>query len=239
MFEHSNKNIDWEAYYQKEADVIKFDTEGNTHAAKRNQFAISLFPKDAKTVLDVGCGNGYLLTTLSRNKKFERLVGVDVSKPRIESIDNASVKFEVASTTNLPFEDSEFDLVSSIEVLEHIRDIESAVREMARVSSKYIFALVPGYQSIPETLCPCCLETFPGAGHLHSFTAKALSTFFQSQGLRVLSLSEYQHFVAIDSMPLMRGLSVETRQKIISLLQFFKVIERRKGYYLGILAIKN
>ena len=44
---------------------------------------------------------------------------------------------------NLPFADSEFDVATAIEVLEHVPDPEHTVSEMARVASGHLLVSVP------------------------------------------------------------------------------------------------
>lgn len=118
------------------------------------------------------------------------------------------IEFVSGRRENLPFEDNYFDLVSSVEVLEHVPEIEVAISEMVRVSRKYVFALVPGYQKIPEVLCPCCLNSFPGAGHLHSFTSESLAKIFDESGVEVVNVFEYQHFPFIDNLIIFRKLNI-------------------------------
>ena len=44
---------------------------------------------------------------------------------------------------NLPFADSEFDVATAIEVLEHVPDPAHTVAEMARVAQRWILVSVP------------------------------------------------------------------------------------------------
>ena len=239
MHEYSNKDIDWGRYYQAEAKVFLFDPAESPHVVIRNEFAASMIPRGVKSILDVGCGGGWLLKKL--NKKLDddvRLVGVDASKPRIDAKDKAEIEYKEGFITDLPFKTGEFELVSAVEVLEHVPNIEDAVTEVVRVSSSYVLILVPGYQKIPEILCPHCLDTFPGAGHLHSFTPADLNQLLIKHNLKIVGLKEYIHYPLFDMLPIVKSLSLRTRQRLISWLQFIHLLPSRKGYYLGILAKK-
>jgi ubiquinone/menaquinone biosynthesis C-methylase UbiE len=49
----------------------------------------------------------------------------------------------VVQADSLPFADDEFDLVSAIEVLEHLPDPEQALSDMARCAARHLLVSVP------------------------------------------------------------------------------------------------
>ena len=82
-------------------------------------------------ILDVGCGTGANLQMLSQ---FGAAEGVDVSIEALEfcrARGLAKVKQGAAET--LPYEDASFDLVTGLDVVEHLDDDLSGLREMRRV----------------------------------------------------------------------------------------------------------
>ena len=82
-------------------------------------------------ILDVGCGTGANLQMLSQ---FGAAEGVDVSSEALEfcrARGLAKVKQGAAET--LPYEDASFDLVTGLDVVEHLDDDLSGLREMHRV----------------------------------------------------------------------------------------------------------
>lgn len=90
------------------------------------------------TVLDVGCGTGYFLHRL-REYGADECHGIDLAENRIEAAREryAALDLRVASATELPFADSELDLVTQFTCLSSIVDGEarfSAAREMRRVA---------------------------------------------------------------------------------------------------------
>ncbi|KKQ01590.1 MAG: Aspartate/glutamate/uridylate kinase [Candidatus Roizmanbacteria bacterium GW2011_GWA2_36_23] len=93
-----------------------------------------------KSCLDVGCGTGRLIGIL----RFFGIdaYGIDVSKHAIELASKAVKPFlKTGDITNLPFKDSQFDLVISYDVLERIErsNLKKALEETIRVSKKYVF----------------------------------------------------------------------------------------------------
>lgn len=73
------------------------------------------------TLLDVGCGDGRLIQTLSQSNKQENYLGIDVSKKAIKFAKafNDEHLFKCDNVENI---DQQFDMVTVIEVIEHIPD---------------------------------------------------------------------------------------------------------------------
>jgi SAM-dependent methyltransferase len=90
-----------------------------------------------KTVLDVGAGNGYVLSRYAL--EGASVCGVDVTKTAINicrrrfDVMGITGNFFVAGAEELPFEDKSFDCVCSMGVLHHVPDTARAVREIHRV----------------------------------------------------------------------------------------------------------
>jgi len=93
---------------------------------------------NVKKVLEVGCGIGVLSSYLSEKYEWE-VTGIDLDPKQIERAkndygENKYLKFLEADATKLPFEDNEYDLVLSSDVLHHIvSDWEKALSEISRV----------------------------------------------------------------------------------------------------------
>lgn len=78
---------------------------------------------NGKNVLDIGCGHGWF-ELYAMSKGIEKITGIEITEKDLSTakkhiIDNR-VSFKVGSAIKLPFEDSSFDTVVCIEVLEHI-----------------------------------------------------------------------------------------------------------------------
>ena len=98
-----------------------------------------------ETILDAGCGEGFTLNKLYQEEMGEELEGIDGSEEAI-SIGkkiHPHLSLKRASIYKLPYKDSSFDLVLSTEVLEHLEEPEKALKEIIRVSRKYILLSVP------------------------------------------------------------------------------------------------
>lgn len=89
-----------------------------------------LSPKDC-VVLDAGCGNGnYVIDENCQN--ISRAVGVDVSQESV--CKNICLdEIRIADLGSLPFQSESFDVVTSLWVLEHLREPQKVFSEIHRV----------------------------------------------------------------------------------------------------------
>ena len=85
-----------------------------------------------RDVLEVGCGTGLILQRLAAYAAT--LKGVDLSPGMLGEAKKRGFDVTLGDATNLPFADATFDLVVSLKVLPHVRDLQGAVREMVRVT---------------------------------------------------------------------------------------------------------
>jgi SAM-dependent methyltransferase len=91
---------------------------------------IELLPPAPARVLDVGCGEGRVGAELVR--RGYAVVGVDVASAMVELARERHAAV-VGDATALPFEPGTFDAVISVHTLMEVDDLDSAVREAARV----------------------------------------------------------------------------------------------------------
>ena len=103
----------------------------------RNRLIVSVvrrhFP-DARSLLEVGCGTGFVLAGLRNAFPELRLVGsellaegLDVARRRLPD----DVELVQLDAAEMPFE-AEFDVVGAFDVLEHVDDDEAALAGMRR-----------------------------------------------------------------------------------------------------------
>lgn len=90
--------------------------------------------KEQIKILDVGCGKGRYIKNLIKMYPNNEYYATDLSLPVMQYFDLEGVKKRQGSLTDIPYEDSLFDVVYTCEALEHAVDIASAVKEMCRVT---------------------------------------------------------------------------------------------------------
>lgn len=87
-----------------------------------------------RSVLDVGCGRGLLLTQLRERLPSARLVGTDISADSVARARAAGLEAECAEiASGLPFDDEAFDCVVFAEIIEHLVDPDAALVNISRI----------------------------------------------------------------------------------------------------------
>jgi len=82
-------------------------------------------------ILDVGCGTGANLLMLSQYGDAE---GVDVSEDALAFCRERGLEnVKLGAAEELPYDDGTFDLVTALDVVEHLDDDVAGLREMRRV----------------------------------------------------------------------------------------------------------
>ncbi|AQQ09979.1 bifunctional 3-demethylubiquinone-9 3-methyltransferase/ 2-octaprenyl-6-hydroxy phenol methylase [Sedimentisphaera cyanobacteriorum] len=93
---------------------------------------MGIMKPDAETVLDIGCQEMYFYNQLKEH--------YDVTLADCEPRNGHIVKENVE---NLSFDDSSFDIVICLQVLEHVPDPVKAMKELKRVARKQLIITVP------------------------------------------------------------------------------------------------
>ncbi len=104
----------------------------------------------SSSILDVGCGKGFMLHDFYEALPGAKLAGIDISDYCIENAMPTVAPFmRKASCDELPYPDKSFDLVISIATI-HNLDIEGVKRslcEIMRVTRRHAFIKVNGYST--------------------------------------------------------------------------------------------
>jgi|Deesub1362A_J573_1020465.scaffolds.fasta_scaffold00052_92 ubiquinone/menaquinone biosynthesis C-methylase UbiE len=89
----------------------------------------------ADRFLDIGCGDGKFTMLMSKSCGAEDVYGVDISEKGVEMARKNGVKaFKVdVDEEELPFDDNYFDVVTALEVIEHLFDPDHFLEEVYKV----------------------------------------------------------------------------------------------------------
>ena len=98
-----------------------------------------------ESLLEVGCGEGYLLKRLEKRLQGLDLLATDISPEIIAKAELLipEVPKLVASAYDLPLEDKSRDIVLACEVMEHVEEPDKLLVEAKRVARKHCIFSVP------------------------------------------------------------------------------------------------
>lgn len=121
------QNENWLRWYSKVAP----------YKGKRTAEILLNYKDDKAKLLDLGCGIGLTLTTLGRY--FPNSVGCDIVEEEVAASRELLKLLKIKSPVvlydgkQLPFADASFDIVTSIEVIEHVANPDLMLKEIRRV----------------------------------------------------------------------------------------------------------
>lgn len=142
-----------------------------------------------RKILDFGCGNGRSIDMFTQLTPLSEWNGVDIeSSPEVKSRTRKDGNFFTYDGLNLPFESAEFDLIYSVQVLEHCRKPEAVLAEIRR-------CLKTGGLFIGQT---SQFEPYHSYSYWN-FTVFGFKAIMEDAGMRLLELRP-----GIDGFTLMR-----------------------------------
>jgi len=156
-----------------------------------------------KKILDAGCSDGFFCFL---NQSKGEVYGVDINPGdlRIAQTMNTTGHFSVAKLDSLPYPAEYFDIIVSIDVLEHLDDDIPAVKEFSRVIKKKgkLIIIVP-QSNFPWTYDPLnyILKLFHrklkigmwGYGHQRLYTTDILHRLLSQHGFKIIEERYLSH----------------------------------------------
>lgn len=128
-----------------------------------------------QSLLDVGSGRGAFLFPFLENFPWVETTAIDLLDYRVQFLQDiqcggvGNFKAVQADLCSQPFEKKSFDVVTLLEVLEHIPDVEKAVLSAVKMAKRYVVVTVPSKEdNNPE--------------HIHLLTKNRLTEIFSAAG---------------------------------------------------------
>lgn len=127
---------------------------------------------DAESLLDVGCCCGHWLNFVCKHHTLKKHLGIDVAENRINEVKRLfpELNVKVCSTDELDLPEKSLDVVTCLEVLEHIPDWLKVFHSLFRFAAKQVLITVPYREEIRYTVCVNCGKLTPLYGHLRSYS---------------------------------------------------------------------
>ncbi len=136
-----------------------------------------------QNLLDIGTGRGVFLNPLLDVFPNLPITCIDVLDHRIEALRTlnrggiTNINPLIMDVCHLEFDSKSFEVVTALEVLEHITDLDSALSEICRVAKEYVIFSVPSKEDDnPE--------------HIHLFNQDTLKELFGKNGFNKVKITQ-------------------------------------------------
>jgi 2-polyprenyl-3-methyl-5-hydroxy-6-metoxy-1,4-benzoquinol methylase len=194
LHKNFNSNFDYIKHY--ETDAVQFDyfndkepTITKNERKRSRQAIINAVPKNTVSILDIGCGSGWLAEHFLQHGK--QIVSSDISNinpaKALANFPHQNHAAIVCDAFNLPFKNNSFDCIVASEVIEHVFNpslfISSLLQKIKPGGA--LILITPYNEKIEYFLCVHCNKPTPKNAHLHSFSEKNIKSFFTPTTVKI------------------------------------------------------
>lgn len=186
-FSGENTPIFWDPKLRKEqflANQGRIDKE-------RIKTSVRFMPKRVAKVLDIGAGYGFLEEILEKKTNIN-VSGIDISPEGIKNLKKRfEGEFKLGSILKIPFNDNSFDVVFTLEILEHLSAdvVFKAFSEIKRVLKKTgcLIISVPVFEDFDE-------NEINSSNHKRKYTPALIKAEARIAGFTILNSKEIYAF---------------------------------------------
>ncbi|MFC2129155.1 class I SAM-dependent methyltransferase [Bacteroidota bacterium] len=191
--QRSNTEFEYLEHYQKDSEVHDYAKEADSMVVRDenrriHQLIISKIPWDAKLVLDVGCGGGWLSKQIVNDST--QVISMDVSSENplhaLRSHPHENHFGLVADVFNLPIKEESIDCIVASEIMEHVPSPKLFIDVLlkALVKGGKLLITTPYNEKLKYHLCVHCNNQTPSNAHLHSFNETNIVKHFPESVLK-------------------------------------------------------
>lgn len=139
-------------------------------------------------ILDIGCGTGIVIKRL---EKYGNVFGMDISDKAISFCNKRGIKNIIkANAIKLPFNNNTFDLITILDVLEHIENEEAAISETYRVLKSNGVAVI----TVPA-FCFLWSDHDIALHHFRRYGIRDIKNKLLKNNFKILFASHYNMFL--------------------------------------------
>lgn len=136
-----------------------------------------------ESALDAGCGEGSFLKSLKKRRPEAALSGADISREIVNSAAKTTRGVRLhAIDLATGFIEEKYDLVTAIEVIEHIGDDVQFLKNIHRMTNRYLLVC---------TLLGRMRDFESGMGHLRNYSEGELTGKLRRAGFGVLLIKKW------------------------------------------------
>lgn len=192
----SKRHFDAQAAEYDQRDTVYYSREGKVSC---RDMVAQLASVDYDSLLDVGCGTGFLIDLLSKQRPA-RYVGLDLSEKMLEVARGkaiAGATFVVGTADRLPFDDNSFDVVTCSQSFHHYPYPDKAMAEVYRVlkpGGLYILSDT-GIGGVGGWIDNHILFKLSTTGDCHTTNRKGIARMMEARGFQVIESRQIRGLV--------------------------------------------
>ena len=135
-------------------------------------------------ILDVGCGRGWFLQ--EAKKRGWEVYGTEFSEAAIELCESEGIKMTGGQLTSDSFHAEEFDVITSIEVIEHINNPKEEIAYIHKFLRKggMFYCTTPNFNSYLRFYLKADYDIIKYPEHLSFYTRATLKRLLNKQGFK-------------------------------------------------------
>ena len=192
MSNYHQKNI---KAYDKKADNYDDTHDGRFTAKFKTLLMASMSINDNDYVLDVGCGNGNLLSQIAASKKINGF-GIDISPQMIQNAKARypDINFAVSGCEQIPLDDNSMDVIIACATYHHFPNVDAFALEAKRlIKPKGSIYIAEVY--LPTILKPIANVFLPLSkdGDVKFYSQKQITRTFSNAGFSFVKMIKKGH----------------------------------------------
>ena len=140
------------------------------------------------SILDVGMADGQMLNNIVNHFGLKYAIGIDISKDAIRSTGQLNrIRVAQANFINLPFKDGIFDVVVASAVVEHIKDVNIALKEAFRVLRSGGLLCI----TLPNPVYDWFNSKLVTTYHVRRYSLKKIKKVLQDHGFEIVKAGHF------------------------------------------------
>lgn len=183
----------WGGVADKQADLSWYEWRANRLAGHLDEIGLSRLTDGESAVLEIGSGPVGLVSFFPGRHRVavDPLAREFTLRPELVALRDESVRFLSSAGERLPLRDDAFDLVVIENCIDHVRDVDAVMQEIARVlTPSGVLYLTVNCRSRWGVFAHGVLAKLRiDPGHPHSFSRRRLRRLLERHGFRVSDLA--------------------------------------------------
>ncbi len=181
--------------YAQELDMeAEWLRRGAQEKVNSIQQLLATLPSRPRTMIELGCGTGAVITECQRRNLADEYAAIDYSPDAIDYVRRhtngiAAFVADITDPNSLP---RAYDVVVLSHVLEHLEQPREFLQALQKIDFRYLIAEVPLEDLLGARIKALFRDRRRNtAGHVQFFTAASFTRLLRSTGMRVLGTRRY------------------------------------------------